>query len=53
MKQVLKAQVTTLFESLNEKPNAVTYKAMETSKKDENMYSPYDNIEDLMDALNN
>ena len=40
------------FDVKIEEPNAVTYAAMEASEKDENMYGPYDNIDDLMEALN-
>ena len=33
-------------------PNAVTLAAMDTSEKEEDLYGPYDSIEDLMEALN-
>jgi hypothetical protein len=36
----------------NDEPNAVTYAAMESAEKDEEMYGPFDSVSDLMDALN-
>lgn len=33
-------------------PNAVTLSAMDAAEKDEGMQGPFDNIEDLMEALN-
>ena len=33
-------------------PNAVTLAAMDASEKGEDLYGPYDNVSDLMKALN-
>ena len=33
-------------------PNAVTLAAMESAEKDEDLYGPFDNVSDLMEALN-
>ena len=33
-------------------PNAVTLAAMDAAEKGEDLYGPYDNISDLMEALN-
>lgn len=35
-----------------EEPNAVTIAAMEAAERDEDMYGPFDNMTDLMEALN-
>ncbi|MBO4359914.1 MAG: type II toxin-antitoxin system RelB/DinJ family antitoxin [Eubacteriaceae bacterium] len=33
-------------------PNAVTLAAMDSSEKEYDLYGPYDNVSDLMEALN-
>ena len=33
-------------------PNAVTLAAMEAADRDEDVYGPFDGVEELMDALN-
>jgi DNA-damage-inducible protein J len=33
-------------------PNAVTLAAMDAAEKDEDLYGPFDSVEDLMEALN-
>jgi DNA-damage-inducible protein J len=33
-------------------PNAVTLAAMDAAENDEDMYGPFDSVEDLMEALN-
>ena len=35
-----------------EEPNAVTIAAMEAAENDEDLYGPFDNVADLMEALN-
>ena len=40
------------FEVKTDEPNAVTYAAMEAAEKGEDMYGPFDSVEDLMEALN-
>lgn len=40
------------FEVKIDKPNASTYAAMEASEKNEDMYGPFDNVDELMEALN-
>ena len=40
------------FEIRLEEPNEVTYATIVTAEKDEDMYGPYDSVEDLMEALN-
>lgn len=40
------------FEVKADEPNAVTYAAMEAAEKGEDMYGPFDNVDDLMEALN-
>lgn len=40
------------FEVKGDEPNKVTYAAMESAEKGEDMYGPFDSIEDLMEALN-
>lgn len=39
------------FEVRLDEPNQTTYAAMETAEKDEDIYGPFDNIDDLMEAL--
>ena len=41
------------FQSNENIPNAVTLAAMEEAEKDEDLYGPYENVFDLMKALNN
>jgi DNA-damage-inducible protein J len=33
-------------------PNVVTLAAMDAAEKDEDLYGPFDSVEDLMEALN-
>jgi DNA-damage-inducible protein J len=33
-------------------PNAVTLAAMDAAERDEDLYGPFDSVEDLMEALN-
>lgn len=40
------------FEVKIDEPNETTYAAMLASEKDEDMYGPFNNIADLMEALN-
>lgn len=40
------------FEVKADEPNPITYAAMEAAEKDEDMYGPFDNVDDLMEALN-
>lgn len=40
------------FEVKIDEPNEVTYAAMEAAERDEEMYGPFDTIEELMEALN-
>lgn len=40
------------FEVKIDEPNAVTYAAMEAAEKGEDMYGPFDSVEELMEALN-
>ena len=40
------------FEVKLDEPNQTTYAAMEAAEKDEDMHGPYDNVKDLMEALN-
>lgn len=40
------------FEVRLDEPNDLTYAAMETAEKDEDMHGPFDSVEDLMEALN-
>ena len=40
------------FEVKAEAPNAVTYKAMEKAERREDIYGPFDSVEDMMKALN-
>lgn len=40
------------FDVRLDEPNEVTYAAMATAEKDEDMYGPFDSVADLMEALN-
>ena len=40
------------FEIELDEPNKVTYEALESAEKDEDMYGPFDSVESLMEALN-
>lgn len=40
------------FEVKTDEPNAVTYAAMESAEKDEEIHGPFDSVSDLMEALN-
>lgn len=40
------------FEISRNTPNAVTLAAMDSAEKGEDIYGPFDNVEDLMEALN-
>ena len=40
------------FQRSKNVPNAVTLAAMDAAEKGEDLYGPYDNISDLMEALN-
>lgn len=40
------------FEISAGEPNDVTYAAMESAEKGEDVYGPFDSVADLMDALN-
>lgn len=40
------------FDVRLDEPNEVTYAAMETAEKDEDMYGPFDSVADLMESLN-
>lgn len=40
------------FEITLEKPNKITYKAMDASENKTDIHGPFDNIESLMGALN-
>lgn len=40
------------FEVKAEEPNAVTRKAMEMAERREDVYGPFDSVEDMMKALN-
>lgn len=40
------------FEVKLDEPNEVTYAAMESAEKDEDMYGPFDSVAELMEALN-
>lgn len=40
------------FDVKIDEPNDITYAAMESAEKDEDMYGPFDSVEDLMEALN-
>lgn len=40
------------FEVKADEPNETTYAAMEAAEKDEDTYGPFDNVKDMMEALN-
>ena len=40
------------FEVKLDEPNEVTYEAIASAEKDEDMYGPFDSVADLMEALN-
>lgn len=40
------------FEIRLDEPNALTYTAIETAEKNEDIYGPFENVSDLMEALN-
>lgn len=40
------------FEVKLDEPNAVTYAATEAAEKDEDVYGPFDSVEEMMEALN-
>lgn len=40
------------FEIKLDEPNAATYAAMEAAEQGEDLYGPFDNVADLMEALN-
>ncbi|MCI8565369.1 MAG: type II toxin-antitoxin system RelB/DinJ family antitoxin [Lachnospiraceae bacterium] len=40
------------FEVKLDEPNEVTYAAMAAAEKGEDVYGPFDNVSDLMEALN-
>lgn len=40
------------FEVRIDEPNAITYAAMEAAESGEDIYGPFDSVEDLMEALN-
>ena len=40
------------FAITREEPNPVTLAAMDSAEKGEDVYGPFDNIDDLMEALN-
>lgn len=40
------------FEIRLEEPNEITYAAMQAAENDEDMYGPFDTVEELMEALN-
>lgn len=37
---------------LHDEPNPLTYAAMDAAEKREDLYGPFDNVEELMEALN-
>lgn len=39
------------FEVRLDEPNEITYAAMESAEKDEDVYGPFDSVESLMEAL--
>lgn len=39
------------FEIRLGEPNQITYAAMETAEKEEDIYGPFDSVDDLMEAL--
>lgn len=40
------------FEVKLDEPNEVTYTAMEAAEKNEDLYGPFDSVDELMEALN-
>ena len=40
------------FQISSEVPNAATLAAMDSAEKKEDLYGPFDSVEDLMEALN-
>ncbi len=40
------------FEVRLDEPNEITYAAMEAAENDEEMFGPFDSVEELMEALN-
>ena len=40
------------FEITRQSPNEATLAAMDAAEKGEDLYGPFDNVEDLMEALN-
>ena len=40
------------FELTTEVPNSVTYAAMKSAEKHDDVYGPFDSVDDLMEALN-
>lgn len=40
------------FDIRLDEPNEVTYAAMEAAEKDEDVYGPFDSVDELMEALN-
>ena len=40
------------FEVKLDEPNEVTYAVMAVAEKDEDMYGPFDSVEEMMEALN-
>lgn len=40
------------FELTTETPNSLTIAAMESAEKGEDVYGPFDSVDDLMEALN-
>lgn len=40
------------FEIRTEEPNETTYSAMEAAEEGKDVYGPFDNVSDLMEALN-
>lgn len=40
------------FEVRLDEPNKTTYAAMKTAENDEDLYGPFDSVEDMMEALN-
>ena len=42
---------TALFGKSGEEPNSTTYAAMEDAENGENIFGPYDSVEEMMQAL--
>lgn len=40
------------FEVKRDEPNEITYAAIEAAEKGEDIYGPFDSVEELMEALN-